>query len=67
MSGDLTTHEKELLLVMAGKREAGPWGALVTECLESLHGIGLVTDGPNYFLTEAGERVVAEIGASDDR
>lgn len=55
----LSDHEIELLEIMVGRRPAGPWGAWVTACLESLVGSGLVEkDGPNYFITDAGRAVL---------
>jgi hypothetical protein len=49
----LTIHEIEVLEMLAGARPA-TWGAWVSECLESLAGMGLCTRGPRFHITPAG-------------
>jgi hypothetical protein len=55
----LTTHEIEVLKMLAGERE-GEWGAWVGACLEFLSGSGLCTRGPNYQITAAGREALAQ-------
>lgn len=54
----LTSHEIELLQVMAGEREPSGWGAWVSVCLEALVGGGYITRGPNHQITDAGRAVL---------
>jgi len=54
-----TTHEIEVLKMLNGDRP-GEWGAWVGACLEFLQGAGLCTRGPEYKITDAGRRVLAE-------
>lgn len=53
MSANLTSHEIEVLRMLAGEIPA-TWGAWVAACLEYLSGVGLCTRGPNYQITDSG-------------
>lgn len=55
---ELCDFERELLLAMAGKRPALPWGAAVGAALEFLSGAGLVEcPAGRYQLTAAGQQL----------
>lgn len=62
---NLTPQEIELLEVLNGDREAGPWGACVSVCLESLQECGLVTRGSRPEITAEGRaRLAASRGVT---
>lgn len=45
--------------MLAGARPT-TWGAWVSECLESLAGMGLCTRGPHFQITPAGRAALRE-------
>lgn len=57
MASDLTSHEIEVLRMLASERQ-GEWGAWVSACLESLEGRGLCTRGPDYQITASGRDLI---------
>ena len=59
MTTKITEYEREVLEMLAGKREV-EWGAWVAACLEFLSDAGLCTLGPNYRITNAGRAVLAD-------
>jgi hypothetical protein len=66
---ELTSDDIEVLRILNGERQ-GEWGAWVGACLEFLSDHGLCTRGPNYQITDAGKRALAESqrkGPDDER
>jgi hypothetical protein len=57
----LTSHEREVLEMLAGTREA-EWGAWVAACLEFLQESGFATRGLKPQITEAGRQALVETG-----